>query len=234
MSEIADARVKPKKPRNKFILVLLFGILILLLLYGAGFIVLPISIMTSFRNENCDTVLTLDRVYAGLYPGFMEDQGLSVPVMECKTYRRATLSNEQGAWRQAFDAYPNGRYIEEAHEHSALALLNILKDQAEQKKYDEAVANLNLINASYSDTPVSAQALSLFPSLYTFWGAGLRESGNFERAEQMFNELSTWSQNNQKTESQAQAQSELAKTYIAWGLALQSQKLYEDALAKFG
>ncbi|HJS20236.1 MAG TPA: hypothetical protein VJ785_15925, partial [Anaerolineales bacterium] len=234
-----DARANPKRSRIKIILVFVFVILILLLLYGAGFIALPISIMTSFRDENCDSVLALDRVYTGLYPAFMEAKSLSVPVMECKAYVLAGLSEQDGDWREAYeayqaysDAYPNGLYVEEAHQHSALALMNIIKDQAEQKKYDEAIANLSLIDSSYSDTDVSAEASSLLPLVYTSWGADLRESGDFERAEQVFNDFKTWSQNKQKPEAETSAQSELAKTYVAWGLALQSQKRYEDALAR--
>ena len=67
MSELADARINPKKSRNKIILITLFVSLIPLLLYGVGFVALPISVMTNFRDKNCGSVLSVHRLYAGLY-----------------------------------------------------------------------------------------------------------------------------------------------------------------------
>jgi tetratricopeptide (TPR) repeat protein len=48
----------------------------------------------------------------------------------------------------------------------------------------------------------------------------------------VFNEFKTWSQNNQKADLEVDAQRELTQTYLDWGLALQSQKEFESALAK--
>jgi tetratricopeptide (TPR) repeat protein len=175
-----------------------------------------------------------------MYPGFMQDKTLSSQVNECEAYGLAASHEQAGNWGEAYECYqdysttyPNGLYAAEAHQHSATALINMVQDQVEAQQYREALANLNLIVSEYSDTSVSAGAWALFPSIYTAWGTGLRESADFEQAQQVFNDFKTWSQSNQKTESETVAQSESAQTYLDWGLALQSQKQFEQALAKF-
>lgn len=239
MFEIAKTLLNAKKLRTKN-LVAIMSALILLLVYGAGFMTLPMTILYSYQSKNCGSVLSLDKIYTSIYPGFIQDESLSSRVKECEAYRLAASNEEKRNWQDAYDSYqaysatyPNGLYAAEAHEHGAITLLNIVKDQAEGQRYEEAVANLNLIVSDYSDTSVSAEAWTLFPSMYTAWGTGLRESVDFEKAEQVFNQFKTWSQNNQKADAEKTAQSELAKTYLAWGLALQSQKQFEGALAKF-
>jgi len=88
-----------------------------------------------------------------------------------------------------------------------------------------------VIVSSYQDTVVYAETSTLFPSIYTSWGESLRDSREFEKAEQVFVEFKSWSQNND-TELEVDAESGLVKTYLAWALDLQSQGKFEDALAK--
>jgi tetratricopeptide (TPR) repeat protein len=239
MSEKTALAVSNQTKRNK-ILFMSLPVLILLLVYGAGFIVLPLSIFSSFQSKNCDPVLTLNKTYTSLYPDFVEDESLSDPVDECKAFKLASLNEENELWRDAYDAYqvysgtyPNGLYAEEVHEHSAIVLLNIAKDESEQKNYDEAVADLSLILASYPDTSVSSDAIGFLTSVYTSWGAGLRESGDFEESERIFNDFKAWSSANQRTDLELNAKRELAGTYVAWGLDLGSQKQFEAALFRF-
>lgn len=240
MSEIIEAPTKKTKSRIIVLIVLLLSVLLLFLVYGAGVIGLPVLILSNFQNRNCDSVLTLDNIYISLYPKFIEDQTLLAPVQECEAYVAAIAKEETKSWQEAYEAYqayastyPNGLYATEVHQRSAAVLLNLANEQIEQKKYEEALANLNLIVASYSDTAVITDAWHLFPSVYTPWGAGLREAGDFAKSEQILNEFKTWSLTNQQTEAATASQRELAQTYLAWGLDLQSQAQFENAIAKF-
>ena len=239
MSEIIKTTVSTHKSRIIVLVGVLF-ILFLLLVYGAGIIALPVLILTNYQSRDCDSTLTLNKIYTSLYPRFIEDGSLLAPVQECEAYLSALSEEEKESWREAYDAYqaysstyPNGLYAAEAHQQSAAVLMNLTQDQIEQREYEEALANLNLIVAGYSDTAVITDAWNLFPSVYAPWGAGLRETGDFAGSERVLNDFKTWSLTNQKNDCATDAQRELAQTYLAWGLDLQSQTQFENALAKF-
>jgi len=239
MSEIVNTPRKTQKIPAKA-LVGFLSLALLLLVYGAGIFVLPISLLASYHSQNCDSVLVLHKIYTNLYPDFIEDKTLSSPAQECEAYARAASKEAKGSWQEAYKAYqayattyPNGLYTGAAHEHSALVLMSIVKDQIDQKNYGEAVLNLNLVLSGYADTGVSAEAGSLFPSTYTSWETGLRESGDFAGSEKVLNDFKAWSQSAQKTDVALDVQREFAQTYLVWGLDFQSQKQFEDALAKF-
>jgi hypothetical protein len=100
MTEITEAPVRTAKPRTKIILIVL-SILILFLVYGAGIIVAPISILTKVQGKDCDSVLSLNKAYIALYPKFMQDQTLSAPVNECKAHVLAGSNEANGNWRDA-------------------------------------------------------------------------------------------------------------------------------------
>ena len=236
MSEIPMA--KPKKSLWKLFL-LAFSAVLLLLIYGAGVVILPITILTNYRDKDCNSVLHLNKLYTSVYPMFIQDTTLSTSVRECEAFAQAVSSEEMGIWHDAYDAYqrysttyPSGLYATEAHEHGALALLNLTKEQIDQKQYEEALTKLNQLVSDFSNTSSSIEAWDLLPSTYASWGTGLREDGNFERSEQVLSDFKTWSQNNQITDAATEAQRELAQTYLAWALEFQSQKQYENALAK--
>ncbi len=238
MSE-KDTR-RPALP-SKFLLFLaiFLSILLLILVYSAGWIGLPYYVMTNYQNKNCESAISINKTYLALYPRFLQDQKVAAPIEECKHYLSALRTEQEGRWQEAYDAYqaytasyPNGPYAAEAHEHSAALLVRIAHDQLEQKEYEKALATLSLVVSSYPETAMSAEARTLFPSLYISWGEGLRDSGNFEQAQQVFTELQAWSQNNQDSEVALDAQGELVKTYLTWQLALQSEKKFDDALAK--
>ncbi len=231
---------RPALPSRLLLFLGIFlSILILILVYSAGWIGLPFYVMTNYQNKNCESALSVNKVYLALYPRFMQDKTISTPIEECKQYLSAIKTEQEGHWQEAYDAYqaytasyPNGLYAGDVHEHSAAVLITIARGQLEEKEYEKALLTLNLVVSTYSDTTISTEARTLFPSLYTSWGEGLRKSGNFEQAQQVFTEFQTWSQNNQDSEVAMDAQGELVKTYLAWQLALQSEKKYEDALAK--
>jgi tetratricopeptide (TPR) repeat protein len=240
MSDNTAALLIPaQKPRTRLILAIL-SVLMLLLIYGAGIILLPVTIMSNFHSRNCDAVLSLHSVYTVLYPKVLEDKTLPVFVNECGTYVLASANEGEGKWREAYDGYraysstyPNGLFAREAHEHGALALLRYAKDQIQHQQYKEALAGLEGIASDFSDTDMYTEALTLIPSTCISWGTGLRDEGQFEQAEQVFYRLKIWGQSNQRAEMEKDAQRELARVYIAWGLTLRSQKQYENALAKF-
>jgi tetratricopeptide (TPR) repeat protein len=154
-------------------------------------------------------------------------------------YTLAIANEEKKAWRDSYDAfrvysetYPNGILVAEAHEHSTVDLISLVKAEIDQKKYVEAIGNLNLISAAYKDTKVAAETASLTPEVYTAWGTDLRVAGDFVGAERIFNDLKAWLQANQKAELTTTIQHELAETYLEWGLDLQSQKQFENAKSK--
>jgi tetratricopeptide (TPR) repeat protein len=240
MSEIVQTPARFPKSRIIVLIVVVLSILLLFLMYGAGWIALPVLIVSNHQSKNCDSALTLDKVYTSLYPRFMRDGTLLAPVEECEAYVSAAAKEKQESWREAYDAYqaysstyPNGLFVIEAHQHSAVTLLNLAQDQMEQEKYEEALANLNLILTSYLDTAANTDAWDLLPSVYTLWGASMREAGDFVRSEQVLNDFKTWSLTYQKNDSVTDAQRELTETYLAWGLDLQSQGQFENAIAKF-
>ncbi len=240
MSEIDEAHVTPQKKSSIKILFIVLSGLIVLLVYGIGIVVLPTSILRNYQNKDCDSALFLNTLYTDVYPGFLQQASLFVQVRECEAYVLAASNEEMGLWQDAYDAYqlysttyPNGLYAREAHEHSAIVLMNIVKEQTEQKKYDEAITSLNKIMSSYSDTSVSAEASALIPSVYTSAGARLRAAKDFAKAEQVFNDLKAWVETNQKNEFAESVTSELAQTYVAWGQDLQSRKQFENALGKY-
>ncbi|HEX2996204.1 MAG TPA: hypothetical protein VHP14_15365 [Anaerolineales bacterium] len=238
MSENIAVPVHTRKLYIK-ILLLVAAVLILLLVYGAGMVVLPFSIQTSFWNKNCNLVLTLDKTYTGLYPESIRDETLSGPVQECEAYELAASKEKDQNWREAYDnyqaylsTYPSGLYAAEAYEHSAVALVGIAKEQMDRKEYEDAVANLNLVTTNYSDTDISAEVWTLLPSVYISWGADLREAGDFTKAQQVLDDFKNWSLTYQRNDSVIDAQRELVQMYLTWSLELQSQKQFESALAK--
>ena len=239
MSDIAAHSETPQRSRIKFVIIVL-SILFLFLAYGAGIFVLPISLLASYHNKDCGFVAGLHTTYTTIYPNLIEDQTLLFPVQECEAYTLAAAYETEGNWQEAYDAYQaystsysSGLFAKEVHQQSAVVLMNVINDQLHQKLYEEALTNLKQMVSSYSDTAVSEESLSLFPSTYISWGAGLRETGDFTRSEQVLNEFKAWTESSQKPDVAVDAQRELAQTYLAWGLDLQSQKQFEPALAKF-
>jgi len=235
----AIAAENPKKSYQKIIIIAL-TVMVLLLVYGAGFIGFPVAILTNVRNRNCDAVLSWNRVYSSIYPSGIQDQTLSAPVGECAAYVSAVSKEEDSKWQEAFDAYqgysntyPGGMFSKETHEHAAQMLMKIIDDQIDAEKYGDVITNLNRIVSEYSDTSSASEAWTLFPTIYTSWGTDLRDAGSFDVSERIFHDFETWIQTNQKTDLQVEAQRGLAQTFLAWGLSLQSQKQYEDALTKF-
>lgn len=226
--------------RRKAALIIIVAVVISLLIYGSGVIALPLSILSSYQSKNCESMLSLHSLYTALYPAFMEDQTLSDPVMECAVYTLANIEEGKEDWAGSYNAYkvyastyPNGLLMEDVRQHAASVLTNLTKEQISEKKFTDALANLNLILVNYGDTDSSQVVLDLFPQLYETWGDDLRNVGKFEEAFGVYSNYHIWAENHQKTEHSKLAQKEIAQTYLDWGLQLQSQKNFQEAEAKF-
>ncbi len=210
---------------------------LLLLIYIGGIFVLPGAIKSSYQGKNCGLTLGLNSIYTSIYPATMVDKSIAGPVGECVAYAAGTTSQDKKAWQDSYvayksyaETYPKGLFSAEAHEQTAMVLTAWSKELLAQKKYEQAIGNLDLVLKSYSDT--ATEAADLMPEVYTAWGADQRGSSDFAGSETTFKAFEAWAQNAKQTESAKTAQRELAQTYLAWGLALQSQKQFEDAKAK--
>ena len=238
MSENPVSSVSTKKSLARLLAVGL-PVLALLLIYGAGIILMPVTVLKNYQARDCARVLSLHKIYANMYPAFVEDNSLSPYVEECDSYLAATGTEQIGIAREAYDAYtaylaayPSGLYAKEAREHSGTALLSIANAQVEQKQYDAELVTLNQIVSAYAELPTATEAWTLIPTVYDASGTDLREAGNFEQAERVFIDFQGWAQSHQKSEHASHAQSELVQTYLKWGMSYLDQKQFEDALAK--
>jgi len=222
-----------------FIIMIVAVVIILGIGYVSGYFILPGLIKSAYQNKNCESVLSREDIYTSIYPSIITNKALVDPVRECAIYTLALANEDRRAWHDSYNTfnvyaqtYPDGLFILEAHEHSAVVLTSLAKDAMAHKKYAETMGNLNLISVDYNDTKVATDAANLIPEVYTAWGIDLRNSGDFVGAEKIFNEFNAWAQSGNKTENVNSAQHELAQTYLAWGLDLQSQKEFEDAKSK--
>lgn len=241
MSEASKVNITtPAQGSGRYIAMIVVVVLFLVILgYFSGYLILPGLIESAYQNKNCESVLNLEGVYTRAYPSIMINKSITDPVKECAVYALALTNEEKMAWRDSYNAfqvysesYPQGLFSLEAHEHSAVGLMGLTKEEIDQKQYAEAVGNLNIILSDYKDTTVAKEVDSLFPEIYTAWGTDLRAVGDFAGAERIFNDFEVWSANSQTAGYAKSAQQEMAQTYLAWGLALQSQKQFEGAKSK--
>jgi len=210
------------------------------LIYVGGYFVLPKMIETSYNQKDCQSVLSRDHTYKSLYPALFGDRNTSNMVMECAVYTLAVLNQGEEKWQDSYNAfsvyseiYPGGLYLVEAREHMAVVLTHLAEDEMAQNKYAEAFVNVDIVLMNYGDTEALPDAEKLKADLYTNWGTGLRDSGDFLGAERVFKEFQTWVKDDGNNKYAESAQLELSKTYLAWGMALQSQKKFDDAKTKF-
>ncbi len=217
----------------------LFITIALVFAYFGGNFVLPRMIESAYQNKNCETVRNLGDIYSGMYPSMMTNKSIAVMVRECAVFMLAINKEEEKAWRDSYNAfivysetYPNGLFDVEAHEHSAVVLIGLAKGEVSQKKYSEAIADLNIVLIDFGDASAFADAVNLIPEVYKAWGADLRNTSDFDGAEKVLKEFQVWAQSNNRIDNVKHAQRELAQTYFAWGLALQAKRQFEDAKVK--
>lgn len=236
---MAETKSANRKPSGR-VLIAAVAVVVLAGIYLGGILFLPAVIRSGYQGKNCGLALTADNIYASIYPAGLRDKSLDPSVAECAVYDAGLSSEEQKAWQDAYNAYktyaqvyPNGSFATEVHQHSAVTLISLARQQQSQKQYGQAVGNIKLILSNYNDTNSATDAVALMPELYTAWGTDLRKNGDFAGSESALKEFGSWAHNANQTETATAAQSELAQTYLAWGLSLQAQKKFEDAKARF-
>lgn len=241
MSETSATRTGTPARRTSLIIIVavIFVLALIALGYLGGYFILPGSIQSAYQDKNCGSVLSQYGLYTRVYPVFLQDKRLESRVMECAVYTLAGKEEENGAWPAAshayqvyLDGYPNGLFVAEVKEHGSATLIALANEQLSAKKYEEAMGSLNLVLSQYANTGSFTDASNIYGEIYQTWGTDLRDAEDFEGAERVFGDFKTWAQTNQKTDSATSAQRELAQTYLAWGVALQSQKKFEEALTK--
>jgi tetratricopeptide (TPR) repeat protein len=231
-------------PKLKIIIVVVVIVLIVLIavpgIYLAGNYMLANAIKSNYQGKNCEQVLSLDNFYASVYPAPIADQSLAALTSECILYSLAVENEGKKAWQDAYNTYqvysqtyPKGLFLSEAQEHSAIALMAQAKEQLAAKKYNDAIGNVNLVLQNFGKTSAAKEAAGLMSEVYITWAKGQRDASDFAGAEGTLKAFKAWAEKAQKMEDVKSAQRELAQTYLAWGLAFQTQKQFESAKAKF-
>lgn len=231
------------KPANKNLIKTVIAVVIVLIvlpvIYLAGNFILPSSIKSSYLDKNCDRVLSLTIFYTSVYPSFMTDQSVDDLTSECALYSLAVEKEEKKAWQDAYNTYktyvqtyPKGQFIVEAQEHSAIVLTAWAKDQLAAKEYGDALGTLDLILQNFGETDAASEAADLMAEVYTAWAKDQRDESDFAGAEETLKAFKAWAESAEKPDDAQAAQRELAQTYLAWGLAFQAQKQFEDAKAR--
>lgn len=211
-------------------------IIILVLIYVGGYFVFPSAIQSAYQEDNCETVLSRANMYAGLFPFATSQKDLFEAVQECALYSLALMHENESAWRDAYhtfavysESYPNGRFGGDVHERTASVLMRLAQEQITEKKYIEALQNIDMVMSDFSGTDAAREAEGLKLDLYMHWGVDLREAGNYAEAERIFQEVHQLAAPGMGTSSQH----ELSQTYFAWGSDLGSRKHFVDARMKF-
>lgn len=225
----------------KPILILLSIVVVIGLLaggaYAAGGWMLPNMINNSYTERNCASVIQQNETLHSFYPMVStQDNGVAAKVNECSSYLYATSMETKKEWMKAHQAYrtyaetyPKGIFVKEAQAQGAQMLLSQAADQFSQKKYQDALTNLNQVIKIYPDSPATNEATSQITNIYVVWGTEFRDAAKFVDAESTFNKLLELGKKNNNTDQQQKAQEELAQTYLAWGQAVQSKKNYQEA-----
>jgi tetratricopeptide (TPR) repeat protein len=241
MSELSTNKEKSPFQRIR-VPVILIAVLVAVtgLVYAGGYFLLPGTVKSAYQDRDCEKVLSREGLYTRLYPAMIADKETSGMVRECAVYILATRSEESGMWRESFDTYrvytetyPQGLFAGDAHEHAAVVLITLARDEVSQEKYSEAEGDILSLLEGYADTAAASEAVQLKTDLQMGLGARLRESGDFAGAEQVFKEVNAWAQENKETEFARSSQLELAQTYLEWGQALQERGMFPEAKARF-
>ena len=241
MSESSKATTLTPLQRNKmFIIIIIAGLVLLSIGYVGGYFAFPSLIKSAYQAKSCETMISRYDLYRSAYPIANEENEMVDLVRECAVYTLALANEGSEAWHDSYNAfsvysetYVQGLFVGEVHEHSAIVLMGLVNEEVETKDYLKANDSLDYILENYSDTTTAAEAEKLKSDLRVELGAYLRETGDFAGAEGVFNDLLTLSKNTNNTENIKTAYRDLAQTYLDWGMALQLEKQFEGALAKY-
>lgn len=241
MSESSTEREASTFQRIKVPIILIAVLVVVTgFVYAGGYFLLPGTIRSAYQDRDCEKVLSREGLFTRLYPGMITDEDTSGLVRECAVYSLATRNEETGMWRDSYNAYrvyaetyPQGLFAGDAHEHAAVVLINLAKEEMSREKYSEAAGNLDSLLEGYADTAAASGAGLLSADLQMEQGIDLRESGDFSGAEQVLKQVNVWAQEDGETEYARLSQLELSQTYLAWGQTLQEQGRFAEAKMKF-
>ena len=232
-------RSAPLRPVRGFIIAFSILVVVVGLVYAGGYVVLPGTVKSAYQDRDCGKVLSRESLYTRLYPARITDKEIAGMLRECAVYTLASRNEETGLWRDSYntyrvyaESYPQGLFVTDVHEHAAIVLINLAKEEMSRGKYSEAAGDIQSLLEGYSDTAAALGAGQLSADLQMEQGIDLRESGDFSGAEQAFKEVNAWAQDNGETEYARSSQLELSQTYLAWGQALQEQEMFAEAKMK--
>ena len=238
MSESSKSKTKTRFQSIAIIIAVL--VFILGLGYVGGYFLMPGMIESAYQNKDCNKVLSLDGLYIGWYPDVVANKEIAGLAMECAVYTQAIRSEEMENWQDTYNiyrvylnTYPQGLFTADAHARAANVLMSIVKDEISREKYSEAISNIDSLLNEYGDTETAAAAGKLRFDLYISLGKFLRETGDFTGAEYVFKDVNAWAREKNDVEYFNLSQFELSQTYLEWGLELQAQGKFTDALDKF-
>jgi len=234
--------VRAPKPKWLYALIFCVGVVVLL---GGGYLagnsIFPSIIKSNYQNKNCDRVIHLNDYYSKYYTAKqIERSGISEQVGECAAYITALDREQQKAWQNAFsnykkysESYPSGIFVKDAHEHTALVMTKLAREQLVQKQYSEASQSLKLIFSDYRDTVVAKESGEMLLEVYAAWEKDLRDEGEYADAEKNCLELNDWAQKNFQADAARQANTALAQTYLEWGQAIEKGGDFMEASRKY-
>jgi len=235
-----EEKTAPRRRTRLFIIIIIAVIGFLGLGYLGGYFFLPGTIESAYEGRDCESVLSRNDIYSVIYPFASMDKSHGGQVRECAIYMLAVANERAESWQDSYNAfsvysetYPKGLFIDDTHQHGAVALMGLVKEDVGKENYSKANSGLDFILTNYGDTPTAADAEKLKSSLRMGLGVDLRENGDFAGAEQIFKEINAQAQENGQNEGARASQLELAQTYLTWGLDLQSQEKFAEAKAKF-
>jgi tetratricopeptide (TPR) repeat protein len=241
----ADSR-QPKRFFIHLIWVVPLAVIIVLVLlvavyYGLG-IMFTHQIETLYTEKNCNGVVERAESMEHFYPvkvaPFANEP--REQASECKAYLKADSLYKSKNWKAAYAAYlnyqtahPNGIYILESKNFSADALFEIASEQRNQHDFSSAVDSLKLLVEKFNNTPAVSKTRAAIPEVYLEWGRECRSGEEFIEAEVVYLSLVTWAAEQEEEIYAERAKAELAHTYFDWGIYLEAQNEFEEALNAF-
>lgn len=241
MSESSKNNGKTLFQRIAWLIIMIAVIIIMFGLgYASGYFLLPGMVRSAYQSKDCDTVLSRNDIYTRLYPSILVDNEVIDLVRECAIYTWAIRNEKMENWRDSYiafhvysDTYPQGLFVAEAHENEANALINLVREEMTAGKYSDAIVDIDSLLEDYADTAVAADAEKLRFDLHLSFGVELRDNGDFVGAEKVFTDIYAWAHEKDNMGYSTLSRLELAKTYLEWGIALQSQENFTEAKMKY-
>lgn len=212
--------IKLRRGRQTVLLVIGSIVVLIGLYYVAGYL-LNRQINTDYLGRDCANVLKLENLVGTSYPVEIAPfaRTAAFQAKECQDYLAAVDEEKQAAWSPSYSAYqaylqkyPQGKFMTEARQGAARSLLELVKDHQKGGDYSESIENLMTLLDQFGDTPSSASASEMLPTVYSEWGESLIQERRFSEAINRYGNAIAFS----KPEDVPTAQEALAKAYLEW------------------